>query len=58
MHLQRLEAAGLIAGTLELSGGTAMKFYEVTPFTLTLTPAAIAAAAQSLTINRTQEDEL
>ncbi|MGW2342060.1 ArsR/SmtB family transcription factor [Streptomyces sp. NPDC001661] len=50
MHLQRLEAAGLVSGTLELSeSGKAMKFYELTPFTYTLTPEVIAAAAPSLT---------
>ena len=50
MHLQRLEAAGLVAGTLELSGdGKAMKFYEVTGFDVRLTPAAITEAARTLT---------
>ena len=51
MHLQRLEAAGLVTGQLELSEeGKAMKFFEVIPFDLHLTPAAIAAAAQTLTM--------
>jgi DNA-binding PadR family transcriptional regulator len=50
MHLQRLEAAGLIAGSLELSeDGKAMKHYEVTDFTLHLTASAVAEAAQTLT---------
>ena len=50
MHLQRLEAAGLVAGNLELSeDGKALKFFEVTPFALELTPAVIAAAAETLT---------
>jgi len=50
MHLQRLEAAGLIAGHLELSSdGKAMKYFEVTPFTLQLTPEAIAEAVRTLT---------
>jgi ArsR family transcriptional regulator len=50
MHLQRLEAAGLVTGTLELSEeGKAMKYYEVTEFALELTPAAIAQAAKTLT---------
>lgn len=49
MHLQRLEAAGLVAGELELSeDGKAMKYYEVTSFTLNLTPAAIAEAVRTL----------
>jgi predicted transcriptional regulator len=44
MHLQKLEAAGLVRGTLELSeDGKAMKFYEPTPFRIELTPDTIAA---------------
>jgi DNA-binding transcriptional ArsR family regulator len=50
MHLQRLEAAGLIVGHLELSAdGKAMKFYEVADFDLHLTASALAEAAQTLT---------
>jgi DNA-binding transcriptional ArsR family regulator len=50
MHLQRLEAVGLIKGSLELSeDGRAMKFYEVTDFSLTLTPSVLAEAAKTLT---------
>jgi DNA-binding transcriptional ArsR family regulator len=50
MHLQRLEAAGLIAGSLELSEeGKAMKYYEVTDFDLRLTASALAEAAKTLT---------
>ncbi|WP_328401365.1 winged helix-turn-helix domain-containing protein [Streptomyces sp. NBC_00390] len=49
MHLQRLEAAGLVIGELELSeGGKAMKFFELTPFCYALTPEAVAAAARTL----------
>lgn len=49
MHLQRLEAAGLVAGTLELSDeGKAMKYFEVTPFVLHLTPERIAEAVETL----------
>lgn len=50
MHLQRLEAAGLVTGVLELSeDGKAMKYFEVTPFALTLMPERIAEAARTLT---------
>ena len=43
MHLQRLESAGLIEGKLELSDeGKAMKYFEVTPFALHLTPELMA----------------
>ncbi|UCM89536.1 ArsR/SmtB family transcription factor [Streptomyces marincola] len=50
MHLQRLEAAGLVVGTLELSDdGKAMKFFEVAPFIYRLTPRTVAEAAGTLT---------
>ncbi len=50
MHLQRLEAAGLVTGTLELSeDGKAMKFFEVAPLALHLTPATIVEAVRTLT---------
>jgi DNA-binding transcriptional ArsR family regulator len=50
MHLQRLEGAGLIAGSLELSDdGKAMKYYEVTDFSLHLTASMLAQAAGTLT---------
>ena len=50
MHLQRLEAAGLITGSLELSDdGKAMKYFEVTDFNVRLTASTLAAAAATLT---------
>jgi len=50
MHLQRLEAAGIITGSLELSeDGKAMKYYEVTNFNLHLTASTMAEAAKTLT---------
>ncbi|MEV4072492.1 ArsR/SmtB family transcription factor [Nonomuraea fuscirosea] len=50
MHLRRLEAAGLIAGNLELSDdGKAMKYYQVTDFSLHLTASTLAEAAKTLT---------
>lgn len=49
LHLRRLEEAGLVQGSLELSeDGRAMKFYEVTPFRVELTPEAITAAVATL----------
>ncbi|RKN10018.1 ArsR/SmtB family transcription factor [Streptomyces radicis] len=49
MHLQRLEAAGLVIGSLELSeDGKAMKFFEVAPFLYELSPRTIADAAATL----------
>lgn len=56
MHLQRLEAAGLVTGALELSDdGKAMKFFEVTPFAYQLTPHTIAAATETLTATEGRE---
>jgi ArsR family transcriptional regulator len=50
MHLQRLEEAGLVVGSLELSeDGKAMKYFEVADFSIHLTAAAIAEAATTLT---------
>src|ERR671933_671058 len=50
LHLQRLEAAGLVVGKLELSeDGKAMKFYEVADFDLRLTASVLAEAVQTLT---------
>jgi predicted transcriptional regulator len=49
VHLRKLEAAGLVSAAIEVSeDGKAMKFYEVTPFALLLTPKAIMAAARTL----------
>lgn len=50
LHLQKLEEAGLVTSRLELSAdGKALNYFEVSPFALELTPAAIAQAAKSLT---------
>ena len=49
MHLQRLEAAGLVTSSLELSAdGKAMNYFEIVPFAVKLTPQLIAHAAQTL----------
>ena len=49
MHLRRLEAAGLVRGRLELSDdGKALKFFEVTPFAIHLTPELVVQAARTL----------
>ena len=50
MHLQRLETAGLVVGSLELSeDGKALKFYDVAHFDVHLTAATVKAAAKTLT---------
>lgn len=53
MHLQRLEGADLVAGTLETGeDGKLMKYYQSTPFALLLTPDVIADCAGTLTGSR------
>ena len=50
LHLQKLEAAGLVSSQLELSrDGKALNYFEATDFALTLTPAVIARGASTLT---------
>ncbi len=49
VHLRKLEAVGLVSAAIEVSeDGKAMKFYEVTPFAIQLTPQAIMVAAATL----------
>jgi len=49
VHLRKLEAAGLVSADIEVSeDGKAMKFYQVTPFALQLTPKTIMVAARTL----------
>ncbi len=52
LHLQKLEAAGLVSSQLELSqDGKALNYFEVNSFNLALTPALIAEAVQTLASN-------
>lgn len=52
LHLQKLEAAGLVSSKMELSDdGKALNYFEVTRFNVPLTPEAIAAAAATLSTN-------
>jgi len=56
MHLQRLEAAGLVTGTLELSDdGKALKYFEVVPFAVRLTPEGVAEAAKTIKDEKEEE---
>jgi predicted transcriptional regulator len=49
VHLRKLQAAGLVSSDIEVSlDGKAMKFYDVTPFALQLTPETIMAAVRTL----------
>lgn len=52
LHLQKLEAAGLVTSELQLSqDGKALNYFEVNSFNVELTPALIAEAAKSLSTN-------
>ncbi|MCK9921192.1 ArsR family transcriptional regulator [Frankia sp. AgPm24] len=49
VHLRKLENAGLVSASLEVSpDGKAMKFYEVAAFQFHLTPETVADAARTL----------
>lgn len=49
VHLRKLQAAGLVSADIEVSeDGKAMKFYEVAPFALQLTPETIMVAVRTL----------
>ncbi len=58
LHLQKLEAAGLVTSRLELSSdGKALNYFEVVEFELELTPSSIAEAVASLTATSTKFDQ-
>ena len=49
LHLQKLQAAGLVSSQLELSDdGKALNYFEVSDFALHLTPAAITELVVTL----------
>lgn len=59
VHLRKLEAAGLVSASVEVSAdGKAMKFYQVAPFALTLDPETIRIAARTLSTHSDLEAEL
>jgi len=59
VHLRKLEAAGLVSASIEVSAdGKAMKFYEVAPFALHLTPESVRTAARTLSTDQHLEAEL
>ena len=59
VHLRKLEAAGLVSASVEISAdGQAMKFYEVVSFALQLTPSTIMTAARTLSTKSDLEAKL
>lgn len=58
LHLRKLEAAGLVAGHLELSkDGKAMKFFDVIAADLLITPELIALAVRTLSASGNKQPE-
>jgi predicted transcriptional regulator len=59
VHLRKLEAAGLVSAAIEVSeDGKAMKFYEVAPFALQLTPDTIMVAVRTLDMDSELDAEV
>lgn len=58
VHLRKLEAAGLVTAAIEVSeDGKAMKFYDVTPFSVQVTPEVITIASATLSSGTEPEPE-
>jgi predicted transcriptional regulator len=59
VHLRKLQGAGLVSADIEVSeDGKAMKFYEVTPFALQLTPETIMVAVRTLSAGNDLDAEV
>jgi predicted transcriptional regulator len=59
VHLRKLEGAGLVSADIEVSeDGKAMKYYEVTPFALRLTPESIGDAVRTLRVDSDLDAEV
>jgi predicted transcriptional regulator len=59
VHLRKLQAAGLVSADIEVSqDGKAMKFYQVTPFALQLTPQTIMVAVRTLRADNHRDAEV
>jgi ArsR family transcriptional regulator len=57
MHLQKLESSLLIQGNYEIStDGKAMKYYEVLPFELKVTPAILFSISESIPIRKDEQN--
>ena len=57
LHLQKLEEAGLLTSTLELSrDGKALNYFAVADFAIALDPAALVRAVRTLTASAAKPD--
>lgn len=55
LHLQKLEAAGLVVSDFEVSDdGKALRYFSVAEFSLVLDAARIAGLAETLTVQSTK----
>ena len=55
LHLQKLEDAGLVVSTMELSkDGKALNYFEPSSFCIELSPASIAEMAKTLRVHNEQ----
>ena len=56
LHLAKLEQAGLVHGHSEIGpDGKAMKYFELVPFAIELTPALIHSLIDSLSIKKKED---
>lgn len=59
MHLKKLETAGLVSGSHEISeSGKAIKYYVLNPFDIELTPDLLAKVAVYIPIPQSPEKEV
>ena len=53
MHLKKLEEADIVIGSYEISeSGKSMKYYEVKPFAIHLTPELLSVLAETIAVDR------
>ncbi|MEU6857258.1 winged helix-turn-helix domain-containing protein [Glycomyces sp. NPDC046736] len=58
MHLQKLQAAGLVRGELALGeGGKAVKYFEAVPFALEITPQLVKSLIDTLQDSTTDTEK-
>ena len=57
MHLKKLEAAGLVLGSAEISEtGKATKYYELRPFCIQLTPELLTQLSLAIPLTENSEE--
>ena len=57
MHLKKLETADVVIGSYEISeSGKSMKYYEIKPFAVHLTPELLTALAQTIPVELSSKE--